>query len=164
MKHIASEGTVIPSRPKRRFAIIATAAIWLLAAPAFAFTEGQVLTFLKSRNPSCLVTLAKAPMHAGHVSGSSKPVTVVQYEVDSCGGGNNWQREFAALYDSGSGIAAYQCDDQLGQVDQAILAGGMISVQTRDYKPTDPHCCPSVRKSYRFVVSGNKLIDARVHP
>lgn len=128
---------------------------------AHALTSQQVSSYLEASNKGCTLT-STFPGVVGRVRGSDREVTVVRYGIEGCGGGNNHGTPLAVLYDAGAGrVAAFENRLPLGELSAVSIRNGVIVANTLEFAPSDPHCCPSRKGTYRVVVTGNQLTMLR---
>ncbi len=148
----------------RRPVIIASLSVLALGTgtQARALTPQQVSSYLEASNQGCTL-ISTFPGVVGRVRGSDREVTVVRYGIEGCGGGgNNHGTPLAVLYDAGGGrVGAFENRLPLGEVSAVAIRNGVIVANTLEFAPSDPHCCPSRKGTYRVVVTGNQLTMLR---
>lgn len=130
--------------------------------PCFAVTPDQAKVWFESTNSGCQEGGVGA-VKSGRVRGSDKEVTVVEYGCHGgSGGGSAKNFGFAVLYGTGRGVASYPRGRLPFQnVESVSIQEGFIVVNTIDYGPRDPGCCPTVKGSYRAVILNGKVELAR---
>ena len=142
--------------------LIACVIAWLAGESSAVAQTEQVRTFLQRKNPGCTISLSPQPAPSGHVKGTGKIVTAVQYLAKSCGGGNDWASRFAVFNDDTGQLTELEPETPVsGQVDNLALNKKVIVVRAHEYKPSDAHCCPSKAVTYRYVVHEGRLVSAQ---
>ena len=95
------------------------------------------------------------------LSGAAALVVVLVYTLEGCGGGNNGARLFGVFAENGARIIAYRVErPPAWSVDTARVIAGRIEVAGLAYGPNDPRCCPTLRRSSRYMVDGRTVVPA----
>ena len=150
------------TRPRPALTLVAGVIAWFIGPSSAAAQTDQIRTYLQRANPGCTINLSPQPAPSGHVEGTDKVVTVVQYLAEGCGSGNNWASRFAVFNDDNGQLTEFEpATPMSGQVDNLALNKNVIVVRAHEYKQSDAHCCPSKAVTYRFVVRDGGLVSAR---
>ncbi len=66
------------------------------------------------------------------------------------------------FFDDGGRVGTYRiASAPRWVVERVRVRRGVIEVSGLDYAPGDPRCCPSLRRSARYVLRGDTIIPAR---
>jgi hypothetical protein len=126
--------------------------------PAAAQAPQAIQAFIKRANPSCDIEKYREIYH-GQLSGSNEPVTVATFGIVSCDGGNNWSSEFGIFAENGGTVHEWQqTPAPKGEVSDVAVRNGRVTVRSLSYKPSDPHCCPSVRSQTVYILRNGRAV------
>ncbi|HWH77216.1 MAG TPA: hypothetical protein VNT76_07580, partial [Candidatus Binatus sp.] len=88
---------------------------------------------------------------------------VVLYTIESQGGSNNCVQHLAVfLRKDGklSGTAHVSAGGKsFRSVELASIANNEIRLQTLNYAPKDPTCCPTLKGETRYILTSGKLLE-----
>jgi hypothetical protein len=97
----------------------------------------------------------------GDLSDDGVADAVVLYTIEGAGGGTGYTQYLAAFVRL-AGRLTYVTQTAVGgkwnrAVTLGAITGGVIHLETREYREDDPSCCPSRRGSMRLVLAGGQL-------
>jgi hypothetical protein len=132
-----------------------------MSGAAAAQAPQAIEAFIKRANAGCDLQKYRE-VYRGRLAGSSEPITVATFSVEGCGGGNNWSSEFG-IFSENSGIVRewQQTPTPEGQVSDIAVRNGRLIVRSLDYKPDDPHCCPSMRRQSVYTLRNGRAVAVR---
>jgi len=84
--------------------------------------------------------------------------TFVSYTVSGCEGGNNWTSYFGLFRSDNEKLSPLN-GGPLNFPEMAAPSFGKhsISLDTFEYGPNDPHCCPSIQKTLKITFAGSNM-------
>ena len=144
--------------------LLALAALLGAAPPALGQTNPlrrQIEAEL--RRDQCTMT-RYALAWRGQMPGEARPVSVVTYSYEGCGGGNNWASVLGVFLQEGGRhrqVPLPRGATLPDVVERVGVADGRILVEGVSYGPDDPRCCPSQRRRAAFVLQDGRLAPAR---
>ena len=97
----------------------------------------------------------------GDLNADNAEDAVVLYTLEGQGGSNQYLQYLAVFIDR-KGRLAYVTHQVVGgknrrSIESVLIKDGKINLQTLEYLPNDPSCCPSRKGQMRFVLSGGRL-------
>jgi len=102
----------------------------------------------------------------GDLDGDGNPDVAVLYTLEGAHGGSNDYNQYLAVFLNVNGKYAYKGQRRVGgrferNMDLKSIEGGKILVDTMEYLPSDPSCCPSKKGSAQFALTGGRLIETK---
>ncbi|TCZ59860.1 hypothetical protein [Roseicella aquatilis] len=100
----------------------------------------------------------------GTLPGEARPVTVVTYTYENCGGRNNWGKSVGVYARDGASVRELPLPDRAGlpeAIQRVSVSKGRLLVEGLAYGPKDPHCCPSLKRRKAFVARDGRLQAVR---
>jgi len=120
--------------------------------PAWAQSSAAIQTFIKQANAACEINGYREIYH-GVLQGSGQRTTVATFSVEGCGGGNNGASTFGIYSEGGGTVHEWkQTPGPEGPVRAVAVVAGRVSVQWMSWKPSDPHCCPSIAHRTIYIL------------
>jgi hypothetical protein len=97
----------------------------------------------------------------GDLDGNGSQDLAVQYTIEGMKGSNNYTF-FLAVFLNQNGRYTYQTHREIGgknnrDVTLKSIENGKILLDTMEYLPSDPSCCPSKKATAQFVLADGKL-------
>lgn len=107
------------------------------------------------KKDECSPMLDKVKVYRG-VSTEYGKMTVVTLPAEGCGGGNNWSNYFKVFYQNKSTeLNSYPI------IENVKIKENIVKVTGIDYKDTDPHCCPTLKKTWIYKLEEGELIEIK---
>lgn len=146
--------------PGHRVPSAILAATLLGASPAPAQSLDAITRHLAEMHRGCDIYNPRVSYH-GALAGAPAPVVIVAYTYEGCVG-NDWATAFGVFFEEDGRLASYRIASAPPWVVERIrVRRGVIEVTGLDYAPGDPRCCPTQRRSARYVLRGDTIIPAR---
>lgn len=133
---------------------------------AHAQSAAAIQKYLTAQSKGCSL-YAYQENFRGALQGAGRPVVIAAYTLESCGGGNNYMRTVGVFYEAdgkvqqfkppASPIAGPDVDDREG----VTVQGDRITVRSSAYAPSDPRCCPSLKKTTVYILVNGAIVLAR---
>ncbi len=97
----------------------------------------------------------------GDLNGDGKEDAVVLYSLEGHSGTNQYL-QYLAVFANRGGRLQYVTHQVVGgknekSVQSVMIKAGKIYLQTKEYLPTDPGCCPTKEGRVRFILSRGRL-------
>lgn len=132
-----------------------------LSQPGWAQSPATIQAFIKRANAGCEINGYREIYH-GALEGSAQRTTVATFSVEGCGGGNNTASTLGIYSEGGGTVHEWrQTPGPEGQVRTVAVVAGRVSVQWMSWKPSDPHCCPSIAHRSIYVLRDGLAVATR---
>jgi hypothetical protein len=97
----------------------------------------------------------------GDLNGEGDEDAVVLYTLEGHRGTNQYV-QYLAVFVNRRGRLMYTTHDVVGgknrrAIESVLIKDGKINLQTEEYLPTDPSCCPSKKGQMSFILSRGRL-------
>jgi hypothetical protein len=145
---------------------LAAVALPVSFAGARAQSAADIQRDLNRRSPGCSL-YAYQEYFRGQIPGMKPPVTIAAYTLEGCGGGNNYARTVGAFYEAHGEVQQFTPPTppvpgpDVGDRDAVTVRGNRITVRYKDYAANDPRCCPSLKRSARYILRHGAIVAAR---
>lgn len=102
----------------------------------------------------------------GDINGDNETDIAASYALEGCGGGNNAHSEVVVFLKRESEWHLERRTELEGHATGTVKAikEGVIEVETHEYGPTDPRCCPSIAKRIAFRLKAGRLVKTNTSP
>ncbi len=107
--------------------------------------------------------------HYVDINGDGVPDVVALFTVEGFGGGNNYSFYLSVLRNNKGVLAEVDTVKAGGKGERELnfdtvrLKQGTLELDTKEYAPDDPMCCPSRAGIARFAIAGGIREIARAH-
>ena len=93
------------------------------------------------------------------------PDTAVLYTIEGMNGSNNYIQYLAVFLQTKKGLV-YAAHEPVGgknhrDVDLTAISNGLINLNTVNYAPKDPSCCPTIKGRTTYALAGGVLREKR---
>ena len=140
---------------------LAVAAPVVLTVPARAQPASAIQAYLRKTNATCEIDSYKV-VYRGPLAGATSAVTVATFGVDACGGGNNGGGAFGIFSLQDGAVREWkQVPPPEGRVAGVSVRGSRIIVVWRNWKQSDPMCCPSLVHTTVYALKGGQAVQTR---
>lgn len=99
----------------------------------------------------------------GDLTHDGEPETVVLYTIEGQGGSNQYIQYLAVFARKNGKVTPLTHADVGGKstrgVELTSVENNSILLDTLSYGPKDASCCPSIKGTTRYVLSGSKLLE-----
>lgn len=146
--------------------MLACVVLWSSHDRVYGQSSAAIQKYLGQQNKGCSL-YAYQESFRGAITGVDQPVTIASYTLEGCGGGNDYARTVGVFYEAGGQIWQYKppspaisgpdVDDRGG----VTVHGDQITVRYSDYGPSDPRCCPSLKRTARYRLSNGGIVPVR---
>jgi hypothetical protein len=130
--------------------------------------EQVVSRFIKSQQSRARGTEYKEgrKIVTGDLDGDGNPDVAVLYTLEGAHGGSNDYNQYLAVFVNVSGKYVYKAHRRVGgrferNIDLKSIEGGKILLDTMEYLPSDPSCCPSKKGATQFTLAQGKLVETK---
>jgi len=147
----------------RALTIIAFAVLCTLSSTVRADSISLLVTAVEHQWKNCEL-IQFATVYHGQLEGDSRPMRVVTFTIEGCGGGNNaastfgifaWDgAQFVELRQPASGLATVVTRVSVTDRRRVVVAG-------LDHSVDDPRCCPSINMRATLTTRGGQLVILR---
>src|SRR5258705_2747961 len=101
----------------------------------------------------------------GDLNHDGVPDTAVLYTIEGMNGSNNYIQYLAAFLQTKKGLV-YAAHEPVGgknhrDVDLTAISNGLINLNTVNYAPKDPSCCPTIKGRTTYALAGGVLREKR---
>ncbi len=101
----------------------------------------------------------------GDVNHDGVADTVVLYTIEGQNGSNNYI-QYLAVFLRVKGKLTYATHQAVGgknhrEVDLGLITDGVINLELTDYAKNDPSCCPTLKRSGKYIFSAGVLKEVR---
>jgi len=101
----------------------------------------------------------------GDLTHDGIPETIVLYTIESQGGGNLYIQYLAVFVRRDGNLSPLTHVEAGGKsvrsVELKSIENNAILLETMSYGPKDPQCCPTVKGSTKYVLSGHTLREQK---
>ena len=101
----------------------------------------------------------------GDLNHDGVPDTAVLYTIEGMNGSNNYIQYLAVFLQTKKGLV-YAAHQPVGgknhrDVDLTSISNGLINLNTVNYAPKDPSCCPTIKGRTTYALAGGVLREKR---
>lgn len=101
----------------------------------------------------------------GDLNHDGVPDTAVLYTIEGMDGSNNYIQYLAVFLQTKKGLV-YAAHEPVGgknhrDVDLTSISNGLINLNTVNYAPKDPSCCPTIKGRTTYALAGGVLREKR---
>ena len=97
----------------------------------------------------------------GDLNNDKTPETVVLYTIESQGGSNNYIQYIAVFIRRNGNLTLLtrtEAGSKTGRAVESMAVGNQaIELDTLDYGPQDPSCCPTIKGKTKYILVGRRL-------
>jgi hypothetical protein len=144
--------------------VVTAVVVSVLPTATHAQTSAAIQKYLHQQARGCSL-YAYQENFRGKLPGAEMPVTIATYTLESCSGGNDAVRTVGVFYEANGAVHQLKrparpidgpdVEDSAG----VTIQGDRITIRFSDYAPTDPRCCPSLKRTRSY-----KLLNGAIVP